>query len=282
MLQNNFEDLFTRRNPKHVFLLSRMRAAMGIEEVKFADINSVNLRAFKDYMEDEVTANTLKVYNAVICATVREMFNDGLIPNAKCLSVLKVKAEPQQNVCLTPDEVERMWNYYHRLQRTKENELTIGVLALFLCECFTGARGCDVERFTTDNIQDGYLVYVSKKTKTLTRVVAHKRLPELFGDIPHREISRMTKNRIIKEVAKRCGITETISIFYHGEQRKWQKYRFLGFHCARRSFVSNLIDLNVPITIVSKMAGHSDVKMTQKYYVNQNYKLPEEALSFFE
>ena len=92
----------------------------------------------------------------------------------------------------------------------------------------------------------------------------------------------MTKNRIIKEVAKKCGINEKISLFYHGKQRKMEKYKYLGFHCARRSFVSNLIDLNVPISVVSKMAGHSDIKMTQKYYVNQDYKLPDEALSFFE
>lgn len=282
MKQASFEELFVRRNPNYEFLLSRMRAAMEVDEVTFDDINSTNLRAFKTYMEDEVSANSLKVYNAVIAATVREMYNDGLLNDERCLSVLKVKSEPQQNVCLTPEEVERMWKFYHCMQRTKANRLTIGVLALFLSECYTGARGCDVESFTADNIQDGYLVYVSKKTKTLTHVVAHKRLPILLREIPHREISRTTKNRIIKDVAKKCGIDEIVSIFYHGKQRKMNKYKYIGFHCARRTFISNLIDLNVPISVVSKMAGHSGINMTQRYYVNQDYKLNEEAMSFFQ
>lgn len=281
-METTFEKIFKRRNPNYAFLITRMRAAMGVKEVTFNDINSTNLRAFKEYMEDEVTANSLKVYNAVIAATVRELCYDGLIANARCVEVLKVKSEPQQNVCLTPDEVELMWKYYINLPHEKKFKLTREVLALFLIECFTGARGVDVEQFTMDNIHDGYLVYVSKKTKTLTRVVAHKRLPTLFKDIPKKNIPRMTKNRIVKEVAKKCGINTIISIYYHGKQRTQEKYKYLAFHCARRSFVSNLIDLNVPISVVSKMAGHSGINMTQKYYVNQDYTVPKEAMSFFQ
>ena len=47
----NFELLFKQRNPNYEFLLSRLRCAIGVDEVTFDDINTINLRKFKEYME---------------------------------------------------------------------------------------------------------------------------------------------------------------------------------------------------------------------------------------
>lgn len=276
-----FETIFKQRNPDYEFLLSRMQCAMGVNEVKFSDINSVNLRKFKEYMEGEVTNNSLCTYCAVIKATVSELASDGLIPSDKCLSVLKIKHEPQQNVCLTDDEIQKFADYYDRLMRCGGRDIEKGVLTLFLIEIFSGARGCDVEKFTTENIKDGKLTYVSKKTHTLTVLPAHHRLESLIVNMPKREFSRMTKNRIIKNIAKICGIDQVVNIYYHGRQRSMPKYKYLGFHCARRSFVSSLIDRGVPISAVSKLAGHSNINMTQRYYVNQDISLDENAMAFF-
>ena len=277
----SFEKVFEKRNPKYTFLISRMRCAMDLNEVTFKDINSVNLRLFKDYMEGEVSNNSLKTYMAVVKATISELFNDGLIENGKCISVLKVKADPQQNVCLSDDEIKLFEDYYNRLDNSVHNRVKKDVLTLFLIEIFTGARGCDVENFTPENICNGTLTYVSKKTHTLTTLPAHKMLPTLIKNIPKRKYQRMTKNRIIKQIGKECGINQNVSLFYHGKQRTLPKYEYLAFHCARRSFVSSLIDRGVPISAVSKMAGHSDISITQRYYVSQTFDLPDEALSFF-
>jgi len=276
-----FEQIFKERNPQHEFLLSRMRCAIGVEEVRFSDINAVNLRKFKDYMEGEVSNNSLRTYMAVIKATINEMVGDGLIRNGKCVSVLKVKSDPQQNVCLSDDEIRKFEEYYDCIMTQSGHEVEKGVLTLFLMEIFSGARGCDCERFSLDNIKDGKLSYVSKKTHTLTVLPAHYKLEFLIRNKPNREFSRMTKNRIIKQVAKLCGINQVVNLYYHGKQRSMPKYEYLGFHCARRSFVSTLIDRGVPISAVSKLAGHSSINMTQRYYVNQDISLDENAMSFF-
>lgn len=276
-----FEQIFKERNPQHEFLLSRMRCAIGVEEVQFSDINAVNLRKFKDYMEGEVSNNSLRTYMAVIKATINEMVGDGLIRSGKCVSVLKVKSDPQQNVCLSDDEIRKFEEYYDRIITQSGHEVEKGVLTLFLMEIFSGARGCDCERFSLENIKDGKLSYVSKKTHTLTVLPAHSKLEFLIRNKPNREFSRMTKNRIIKQVAKLCGINQVVNLYYHGKQRSMPKYEYLGFHCARRSFVSTLIDRGVPISAVSKLAGHSSINMTQRYYVNQDISLDENAMSFF-
>lgn len=277
----NFEEVFKTRNPQYEFLLSRMRCAMEVDEVKFSDINTINLRRFKDYMEGEVSNNSLRTYMAVLKAAINEMVSDGLISNAKCVSVLKAKAEPQQNVSLTDEEIKKLENYYECLLKTSGNQIEKGVLTLFLIEIFTGARGVDVENFTLDNINENKLTYVSKKTHTLTVLPAHHKLKLLIKNMPNREFSRMTKNRTIKRIAKLCGINQLVNIYYHGRQRKMPKYEFVAFHTARRSFVSNLIERGVPISAVSKLAGHKNINMTQRYFVTQDIQLDDKAMAFF-
>lgn len=39
----------------------------------------------------------------------------------------------------------------------------------------------------------------------------------------------------------------------------------LSFHCSRHSFAINSLVLGIPIEVVSKILGHSDLKTTQIY-----------------
>lgn len=281
MAQLSFEQFFRRRNPQYVFLINRMRAAMSLTHVTYDDITSSNLRLFLDYMHDEVSANSLRLYCAVIKATINECAADGLIHAPKCTSVLKVKSEPQQNVALSDNEIRLFEQYYDRIITQAGNQVEKDVLTLFLLEIYSGARGIDVESLTSANVVDGQLSYVSKKTHTLTTLPAHRRLLTLIARKPAKQYSRMTKNRTIKRVAQRIGITQPVTIFYHGKQQTRPKCEYLGFHCARRSFVSSLIDMGVPISTVSRMAGHSDIKMTFRYYQSDKVAVCPEAMAFF-
>lgn len=278
-----FEKFFNRRNPSKKFILRYMHEALDKDVIELEDINSINLRVFKDYLTAKVCANSARTYCAVLKATINELHGDGIIPSNKCLSALRVKAEPQQNVDLSDEEIKLFENYYDALlkKRRMVNQAEFDVLTMFLCELFCGARGSDVENFTANNIKDGVLSYVSLKTHTLTVLPAHHRLAELIDRLPKRHYDRSVKNRIIKRVAKKIGITEEITLFYHGKQVTAPKYKFMAFHCSRRSFCGTLIDRGVPISVVSKMAGHRNTNMTSHYYVRQNVKLNEEAMSFF-
>lgn len=279
---NTFEDYFAQRNPSHSFLIADMREALQKSCIEFSDINSVNLRIFRDYLLKKVAGNSVRTYMAVLKATCNELYNDGLIKSVKCTSVLKVKAEPQQNIDMTAEEMKRFENYYDQLLTKSGHQAEKDVLTLFLIECFTGARGIDVESFTEENVKDGVLSYVSKKTHTLTILPAHKRLTELIGRIPTREYSRMTKNRTIKRIAERIGITDDVTLYYHGGQKTMPRWKFLGFHSARRSYIGEMIDRGVPLPMVAKMAGHHDTKTTNRYYVRQSVELNEKAMAFYE
>lgn len=276
-----FEEIFKERYPQYAFLLKRMQCAIGVDEITFDDINATNLRKFKDYMEGEVSANSLKTYFAVTKAAINECHDDGLIQNVKCLSALSVKCTPQQNIALTEADIQKLEEYYDNLLTQPKRQTEKDVLTLFLIEAFCGARGIDVENMTTQNIRDGVLSYVSKKTKVLAVMPAHKKLPMLLSLKPQKQYSRVTKNTIIKKVCKRCGFTEPVTLFYHGAMVTKPRYELAAFHTARRSFASVLAAKGAPLAEISQFMSHSNQLMTQKYIKVDTNKVSNAALSFF-
>jgi len=88
-------------------------------------------------------------------------------------------------------------------------------------------------------------------------------------------------NRIIKRVAKKCGINTPVTIFYRGKMQTQPKWKFLGFHSARRSFCSNLAQRGVDIYTIAALAGHRNANMTFRYIISDTQNLPTEAQAFF-
>lgn len=275
----SFETIFKQRNPEYEFLISRMRCAMDVEEVKFCDISSINLRRFKEYMEGEVANSSLKTYMAVVAATVNQMADDNLCLRVDFRKLGKLKCLKSENIALSESEVELFVNYYNRIKHRATVERD--VLTLFLLECFTGARNSDCKLFSTENISDGFLSYVSKKTNTLTKVPVHRMLPLLIANVPQKEYSRTTMCRKIKEVAMHLGINKLERRMYRGELKTRPRYEYLSTHTGRRTFCSLMLDKGVPLGTVSKLAGHSNQKMTLRYYCSDELILNDAALDFF-
>lgn len=278
----NFEYEFVKKHPNRVFLLRYMREAIGKEsELEFSDMTARNLTAIVDYIKSKVTANSASNYCTLIKSFLNMMDDEVELPTKKFASFLSVKKEPQQNVALTEDEVERIYAYYKELLKKSRHQVEKDVLTLFLIECYCGARGVDSEAIDKTNIDNGRLTYVSKKTHILATMPVHYRLAELLRRKPKRTFTRSSKNRVIKRVCQSCGINSPVTIFYHGEMQTRPKYEFCAFHTARRSFAPVLAAKGVPIPEIAQYMSHTNTLMTQRYIkVEQNISSAA-ALSFF-
>ena len=248
---------------------------MNLEEVTFDEINSTNLRAFKNYMEKMVTSNSLKVYMAVISATIREMVNDGLISNAHCVDVLKTKTTPSQHCCLTEEELIKFDEYVPR--SVTENDAKI----LFMRGAFSGARSCDCKAMSEENISEGSLSYVSKKTKTGVTQPVHRRLMKYLVQRPAKAHSRSSINSAIQAICRNLGFNYPVTLSRNGQMVTKPKYEWITMHSGRRSFVTSLVTHGVPVSVVSKLAGHSNTNMTDRYVCANSIPIPQEAMSFF-
>lgn len=281
-MKQTFESIFMMRSPGYGFLLPRMRAALGVDEVRFEDITSVNMIKFREYMMGEVANNSLKTYFAVIKSVINICHGDGLIRSNKCVSELHVKAEPSENVYLTEEELDRMDKYFDKIVNIPERIGERDCLCLFLIENVTGARTSDCIGISEDNIRDNKLTYISKKTKNASIMPVHSKLQKYLKYKPKKDYSRAQKNRVIKKVAKECGIDQVIKLFYRGKWRKWPKYMYLSTHTGRRDFATLLDRRGAPISEICQFMNHKkNISMTMRYIIPDYDKVSREAMSFF-
>lgn len=281
MANISFEEKFVQMHPDHAFLVRYMRDAIACDVIRFEDLTVSNLIAIADYIKGMVSPNSAAVYFAILKGFLNLMCEEAELPTMKFRTILKCKKEPQQNVALTEEEVARIDAYYRELLAKGRHEEEKDVLTLFLIECYCGGRGVDVEKMTDANIAEGRLSYVSQKTHTLAVIPAHHRLYDLLCRKPGREYSRMTKNRIVKNVCRKCNIDEEVTIFYHGRMTTRKKYEYCGFHTARRSFASMLAAKGVPVAEISQYMSHSNISMTERYIKVDRRRASDAAMAFF-
>ena len=135
------------------------------------------------------------------------------------------------------------------------------VLDAFLFSCFTGLSFSDVGKFSMNDIvkRNGKLYISTHRMKTGTSVdvpllrVPHRLIMKYYDGDDERAIFRLTSNgwcnRMLKTALRNAGIN-----------------RRLTFHSARHTFATTVTLANgVPIEVVSRMLGHTDIKTTQIY-----------------
>jgi len=277
----SFEKEFAMKNPGRTQILRFMREALDVDEVKWESLTHLNLVSVAEHIRSCVSPNSAVTYLAIVKAFLAQYKDEGVVPCSNPAKALKAKKVPQQNVALTLDELNKIERYYDRLLAKGGHQAEKDALTLFLLECFCGARGCDVENMTLENIKDGKLTYVSQKTQILATIPVHRRLEDLLSRKPKKQYTACTKNRIIKRVAERCGISDPVTIFYHGSMQTKPKYEYLGTHTARRTFSSILAANGTPIPEISQFMGHSEISMTERYIKVDMNTVSQAAMAFF-
>lgn len=238
------------------------------------DLTLPNLADFKEYLTQKVASNSAAVYMRTLSALMNIYIDH--IPNRGFKSAMRVRKEPSQHVALSEHEVERIHNYKPR--SVTEHDIKRN----FMLECLCGARAIDIGSLSRDNIRDGWLTYVSQKTKTETSVPVHKNLLQYIDDKPLKEPCQLSVvNRTLKRIAMRCGIDEEVKVFVAGRWQTRPKWQLVSTHTARRSFATQLAIRGVPVPTIAKLMGHSDVKMTSRYICIDRKDIGDTAMAFF-
>ena len=247
---------------------------LGKDTPQWSDLTKPNIADYKDYLLTVVARNSASLYLHRLMA-IMAIYED-VMPTRDFRSVMQLRAEPSQHVALSEDEVERIHRYIPR------SDVEADIKRSFMLECLCGARSCDIASLSTSNVHDGWLTYVSQKTKTETSVPVHKYLMEYLEMPVHKDSYFYSViNTTIKRICRKCGIDEQVKLFTHGQWVTKPKYELVGSHTARRSFATQLALRNVPVPTISKLMGHSDVKMTSKYICVSNRNIGDEAMAFF-
>jgi len=152
------------------------------------------------------------------------------------------------------------------------------VLRYFLFACYTGLRFTDVKNFRLRDIYKTKLNGVDTET---IKIDMHKtglpveipliqKAKTLFPPvvIPNKPVFKVLTNQKtnnhLKTIMQKSGIEKQIS-----------------FHCSRHSLATNGISLGIPVEVVSKLLGHTDLKTTMIYAKVSN-ELKQKEMNKFE
>ena len=206
-------------------------------------------------------------YHRFLNSFILDAMKEGLVQSNPYDRVKIEKGNDYDGIekCLTPDEFQLLKTATipdARLERVRD---------LFVFHTYSCLAYHDLRAFDSKKIQevDGGKVYTGHRGKTKIEFTVPLLSPALDilekykGKLPM--LSNVKYNAYLKEVVAVVGIDKPITT-----------------HWARHTGATLLLNAGVPIEIVSKVCGHSTIKMTEKIYAKLLPKTVVAAVSEVE
>lgn len=220
--------------------------------INFSDLNEKNIIAFENFLKKKgiMATSRYQNYHKYIKRFLIEALREGYIKQNPYDTVRLDHGDFDKSIdkCLSLEEV-------RKLQAATMDERLGKVRDLFLFQCYSCLAYNDLAKFDVKKIEevDGKKYYTGKRGKTKVRFTIPLLQPAI--DILQKYknklplLSNTKYNEYLKEVAKAAGIEKSLTT-----------------HWARHTGATLLLNGGVPMEIVSKVCGHSSVKMTEKIY----------------
>lgn len=213
------------------------------------------LRDYKQY-----SVNTADLHMKNLKAALNEASRQHMDMNYDYETIRRVR-ESVDNIYLTEEEIKKI----------SETELSAEmnrVRDLFLLGYYTAQRFSDYSRITRADIRNDNCIHIRQlKTDALVVIPVHPTVSDILnkygGTIP--SISQQRFNEYIKIVARRAGITESITLRRNGKMMTYQKWELVTSHTARRSAATNMYLAGISTLAIMKITGHSSIKNLLTY-----------------
>jgi site-specific recombinase XerD len=273
-------EIFTDHNNKVEALVGKEFAAGTLERYKTSLKHTQDFIEWKYKVKDldikKIDHHFISEYEFYL-RTVRNCANNSAVKYIKnfgkivriCLANGWITVNPMLNYKAKIKRVDRVFLSTDELQTLCDKEFSIERISqvrdIFVFSCFSGLAYADVKKLKPSEIVKGvdgelWIHTHRQKTDVLSRIPllppAIKML-EKYQEHPKcisegflfPVLSNQKMNAYLKEIADVCGIQKDLT-----------------YHIARHTFATTVTLLNdVPIETVSKMLGHSSIKMTQHY-----------------
>lgn len=242
------------------------------------DLTKSRLNDFRDTLTRNVAPASAQTYLAVLKSIIGRYEEEAPIPCTNFRQVLhNCKKDTPVKTYLTVQELAQL----ERVETQSDTEKY--VLYCFLVGAFTGMRISDTLEVSPENIQEGALSYVSIKTGVHATIPCSERVSGYIAFLNDHKltVSPAGYNKAIRRLCKRAGITERVKVHKGGKDYTKEKWECISSHSARISFCTNLASLEVPITDLKQMAGHTNIRMTERYICRTEVKLSERARQYF-
>ena len=217
----------------------------------------------KQQYTQNTVINTLKVIkNLLHRAYDNEMTNNNYFTKVQTI----LSSDVSEQIYLNEEEIKCLASMNLTIPYERH------IRDMFLIACWTGLRISDIQKLNSAEIHKGSISLYQTKTKEKVEIPILKEIaPTIlhYQKIGFPSIHNCKANQLIKELAQRCGINESINRKEHRggtthilTQPKWS---MVSFHTARRSCITNLYKRGYPVNYIMTLSGHRSVQAFQRY-----------------
>lgn len=206
-------------------------------------INDVSATDAKRYLQkiSALSACTRRHYVRSLSYVFSKAVKDGLI-RSNPFSGIKISVPLAKKEFLSENEIHSV------IAASCPN---VEVKNAFLFSCFTGLRLGDIIALRSNMISGDHLSWKQSKTGSEERI--------LIPEIAKQYLSLSRDYLFVLPAYKSLRANLSALMLSAGITKR------ITFHCARHTFATLLLSLGVDIYTVSKLLGHSDVRVTQVY-----------------
>jgi len=241
------------------------------KDLLFSEINNSFIQRYKSYMKNTLknNLNTIgkslsRLKTFVNWAIEQKLMRDNPFENIK-ISRINGKREH-----LSVSELEKLEELY---AKNDMNYRQLNVLRYFLFVCYTGLRYTDIRHLKYSQIKKKLLKgneikFIELKMHKTGLDVSIPLINKALDLMPKkitaqqkvfRVLSNQKTNEYLKEIIKIAKIDKKIT-----------------FHSSRHTLATTGLEMGIPIEVISKILGHTEIKMTQIYAkVNDGLKYQE-------
>ena len=247
-----------------------IRAKYKVSDLTFSQLTEDFIKQFEQYVIGEVGLKQSTCYNMIVLIkkVCKLAYREGAADSLLFDNVHVDKGDNRLPKALDKDALDKLKALrFDGLDGDMETSRDV-----FLFACYTGAAYCDLmalnrEHLVRDDEGNLWLKFSRQKTGVLCRVKllpeALRLLEQLHSDARETLLPYMnyaTYLSCLKAISLRVGLSLPITT-----------------HTARHTFATLVtLEQGVPIETVSKMLGHSTVRMTERYAEVTPQKLFEE------
>lgn len=191
---------------------------------------------------------------------------------------------------LTTEERDRIWR-----TNLGRHPALAAQRDVFVFQCLTGCRVGDLIAFRKEDVQDGMLTYMPRKTigerPVVVRVPLSRTAAEIvarYADLPGRKllptISTQKYNDAIKRICLAARIRRPVAVLdpVTREEVKRPLNEIASSHLARRTFIGNLYKQVSDPALIGAMSGHAEGSKAFARYRSIDDDMKAEVINLLE
>ena len=209
--------------------------------------------------------NYKSTMTAKLKTVMNEGFNRGFHKN-EAFRKFNTSYIPSDTIALTQEEVDALWNVPLEGHAAHARDV-------FMVGIYCAGRFQDYSKISEENISDGMLRYVQRKTGTTVVIPCAPQIVAVlkrYGGVLPR-ITEQEVGRYIKSICRDLGgsFLNTVEVSkIRGDRKsveKHQRWELVSTHTARRTGATLLYKSGVPIALCRLCTGHTTDQMFMRY-----------------